>query len=144
MTISDVRLAEESDLRDIDALLCSAQKEIGLRESFCAPEKRGERLAWLCKLHRNDFLWVVRDDESLVGALILYKDRLGDMWVSYIVVAERMRGRGQIGPRLLQKAQTLSGFLKAEARNEYSRRLLEKHGFRWAGELSVLTWTVDD
>ncbi|MEJ0093093.1 MAG: hypothetical protein WDN46_06595 [Methylocella sp.] len=55
--------------------------------------------------------------------------------MQYIVSARRWRGERIIGPALVKKAKTLSqiGFLKAEARNDHSERLLQKLGFESEG-----------
>ena|SRR5271169_761520 len=126
-------LAKEHDLQDVDALLCSAQAAIALSENFCASEKRPKRLEWLRAKLEYDLLWIIRDGGGLTGALILEQDLLARVaGIAYIVVAERMRGQRKIGPRLVHKAQTLAnaGFLKAEVRNDNSRRLLERCGFQ--------------
>jgi RimJ/RimL family protein N-acetyltransferase len=139
MSIQVTLLAKECDIQDIDTLLCSAQEAIGLKQTFCSSENRPKRLEWLEAKLKYDLLWVIRDGSGLVGVLILEQDPLARVdGIAYIVVAERMRRQRKIGPRLVQKAQTLAngGFLKAEARNDNSRRLLEKCGFQWEQECS--------
>ena len=147
MSTQEICLSTEHDFQDIDTLLCSAQEL--LSQSFCASEKRSKRLEWLQEKLAHNLLWVVRDDDGLAGVLILEQDFFERiMGIAYIVVTERMRGKKKIGPRLVQKAQTLAntGFLRAEARNDYSRRLLEKCGFQAGHECSssghpILIWS---
>lgn len=149
MSTQEPWLAKESDIQDIDTLLCSAQAPIGLSQTFCASEARPKRLEWFQAILAHDLLWIIRDDVGLAGVLILEQDLLARVvGIAYIVVAERMRGQREIGPRLVQKAQTLSntGFLRAEARNCHSRRLLEKCGFQAGQECSssghpILIWS---
>lgn len=148
MNTQEILLAKESDIQDIDTLLCSAQEAIGLSQTFCANETRPKRLEWFQEKLADNLLWVIRDDSGLTGLLILEQDPLARVvGIAYIVVAERMRGQREIGPRLVHKAQTLTngGFLKAEARNANSRRLLEKCGFRLERHCSsghpILIWS---
>jgi ribosomal protein S18 acetylase RimI-like enzyme len=148
MNIQEARLALESDLHDIDALLCSAQEPIGLSDNFCASERRPERLKWLNQGLADNLLWVIRDHDGLAGVLILWQDldkRV--VGIAYIVVAERMRGRRVVGPKLVERAKAVAhaGRLEAEARNDNSRRMLEKLGFQWRQECSpsghqILVW----
>jgi ribosomal protein S18 acetylase RimI-like enzyme len=140
-------LADACEVPDIDALLCSAQTQIGLKPEFCAIEKRPERLDWLHKKLSQNLLWVIRDASELAGMMILEQDDFERInGIAYIVVAERMRGRGNIGPRLIHKAKTVAVSLRAEARNDHSRRLLENCGFREQEERSpsghpILNWS---
>jgi N-acetylglutamate synthase-like GNAT family acetyltransferase len=119
------RRAEEHDVEDIDTLLCSARGAIRLSETLCAIENRPKRLEWFEEKLAHDLLWVIRDHKGLAGMLILSEDSSGRVaGIEYIVVAERMRGQHEIGPRLVRKAQTLASTLRAEERNGYSRKLL--------------------
>ena len=146
-SIQESCLADVCDVPDIDTLLCSAQTQIGLKPTFCAIEKRPERLDLLHKKLAQNLLWVIRDGSELAGMMILEQDdseRING--IAYIVVAERMRGRGDIGPKLIYRAKTLTNSLRAEARNDRSRRLLEKCGFREQEERSfsghpILKWS---
>jgi ribosomal protein S18 acetylase RimI-like enzyme len=132
-------LAEESDIHDIDTLLCSAREEIGLSTTFCANESCLKRRDWFRQKLKYRLLWLIRDAQSLVGVLVLEQDPFERIvGIAYVVVAERMRGRREIGPKLVRKAQALAyAHLKAEARNANSRRLLESCGFRWEEERST-------
>jgi hypothetical protein len=142
-------LAEERNIEEMDSLLCSAQAPISLSEQFCTDESRPGRLIWFQGKVAHELLWVIRDDNGLAGLLILEQDLFARVvGIEYIVVAERMRGRKEIGPRLVQRAQTLerTDSLKAEARNRHSCRLLKKCGFLWENECSsagypILRWS---
>ncbi len=137
--------AKERDVQDIEALLCSAQAQIGLSQTFCGIEKRPKRLEWFQEKLAHNLLWVIRDRDGLAGSLILKQDSSAQIvGIDYVVVAERMRGKKEIGPRLVQKAQTLASTLKAEARNSYSRKLLENCGFQGDPWLPYLTWSRSD
>jgi N-acetylglutamate synthase-like GNAT family acetyltransferase len=145
MITQEPRPAEERDVQDIDALLCSAQEPICLSEAFCAIENRPRRLERLQEKLAHDLLWVIRDRDGLAGLMILEQDSSGQVaGIEYIVVAERMRKQHEIGPRLVLKAQALAGTLTAEERNGNSRKLLEKCGFRGKPWLPYLTWSRAD
>jgi N-acetylglutamate synthase-like GNAT family acetyltransferase len=140
-------LAEVCEVPDIDALLCSAQEQIGLNPDSCAIENRPKRLDRLREKLTQELLWVVRDGDGLAGIMILEQDLFGRIEeIAYIVVAERMHGHGKIGPALVQKAKTLVSSLRAEARNDDSRRWFENCGFRQQEERSrwghpILNWS---
>jgi hypothetical protein len=147
MSTLEPLLAKERDIQDIDTLLCSAQKPIGLSQNFCASENRPKRLGWFREKLAHNLLWVIRDRDGLAGVLILEQDLCAQVvGIAYIAVAERMRGQKKIGPMLVQKAQTLAstGFLRAEARNDYCRRLLESCGFQGEQWLPYLIWSQSD
>ena len=113
MSTQEICLSTEHDLQDIDTLLCSAHEL--LSQSFRASEKRLKRLEWLQEKLAHNLLWVIRDDDGLAGVLILEQDCFERVkGIAYIIVTERMRGKKTIGPRLVQKAQTLAstGFLE--------------------------------
>lgn len=148
MSTQETFLAEEHDIEDVDALLCSAQEPIGLSGKFCASENRSKRVEWFQEKITYNLLWVIRDGAGLAGVLILEQDEMERIvGIAYIVVVERLRGKRTIGPRLVQKAQTLaSGSLKAEARNDNSQQLLERCGFQVQQERSctghpILIWS---
>ena len=113
----------------------------------CAIENCPKRLDRLREKLTQELLWVVRDGDGLAGIMILEQDLFGRIEeIAYIVVAERMRGHVKFGPALVQKAKTLASSLRAEARNDDSRRLLENCGFRQQEERSrsghpILNWS---
>jgi N-acetylglutamate synthase-like GNAT family acetyltransferase len=149
MRTREILRAKESDIQDIDTLLCSAQEPIGLSQIFCSSEKRPKRLEWIQEKLTHKLLWIIRDGDGLGGVLILEQDlKERIVGIAYIVVAERMRGQKNIGPKLVEKAQTLAniGPLRAEARNDYSRRLLVRCGFQATQDASssghpILVWS---
>src|SRR5208282_1163117 len=101
MNTKEPRLATEHDMIEIDALLCSAQEPIGLSQNFCASDNRMKRRYWLNEKRGYNLLWVIRDGDGLAGVLILEQDLLERViGIAYIVVAERLRGRKEIGPTL--------------------------------------------
>jgi hypothetical protein len=140
--------AAAADIPEIDSLLCSAQEPIGLKSEFCADENRLARLNWLEEKLKHKLLHVICDQEGIAGALILNQDPMCAISdIGYIVVAERKRGCREIGPSLVKCAQLLAngGPLKAEARNDHSRHLLEQFGFLDSDEVSstghpILVW----
>jgi ribosomal protein S18 acetylase RimI-like enzyme len=112
------------------------------KENLCRPENRPKILGWMkgeCDAQR---IWTLTDGSTLQGMLILKASLLG---ILYVVVAERFRGRG-VGPALVRHVQSLGlGSLDAEARNDHSRRMLERCGFRPTGDSSpsghpILLW----
>jgi|GEM_PF-6667468 len=74
MNTQEPGLAKERDIQDIDTLLCSAQKPIGLSQNFCASENRPKRLGWFREKLGHNLLWVSRDRDGLAGVLILEQD----------------------------------------------------------------------
>jgi GNAT superfamily N-acetyltransferase len=123
-------------------LLCTASREIGLKEDLCRPENIVPLLSWMkaeCDAQR---VWTLTDGSALQGMLILKENLSG---ILYVVVAERFRGRG-VGPALISHVQSLAvGSLDAEARNDRSRRMLKHCGFYPTGDFSfsghpILLW----
>jgi ribosomal protein S18 acetylase RimI-like enzyme len=146
-----VRKATDIDIPDIDALFCSEADSIGLTADFCADENRERRVTeYLGSRCESGSIWVVRDGEFLAGFMIMDRDLFGHfMGICYLVVARHVQGSRTVGPALVQKAQAMAGELAAEARNERSKRLLEKAGFGETGESSPsghpkLRWVADD
>ena len=135
------KLATENVAAELIALLCSAAREIGLKEHVSIPANRPELLKWMkaqCEARR---VWTLADGSTLQGMLILKENGAG---ILYVVVAESFRGRG-LGTTLTRHVQSLDiESLSAEARNDRSRRMLERCGFRLTGEVSsghpMLLW----
>jgi hypothetical protein len=127
------KLATEDAAAELIALLCSASREIGLKEHVCSPVKRPELLKWMkaqCEARR---VWTLAEGSTLQGMLILNENAAG---ILYVVVTESFWGRG-IGTTLTRHVQSLDiGSLSAEARNDRSRRMLERCGFHLTGEVS--------
>jgi ribosomal protein S18 acetylase RimI-like enzyme len=121
------KLATQDAAAELVAMLCSASREIGLKEHVCGPDKQPELLKWMkdqCEARR---VWVLSDGAALLGMLILKENVAG---ILYLVVAESFRGRG-LGPALVRHIQSLGAeSLSAEARNDRARRMLERCGFR--------------
>jgi hypothetical protein len=131
MSTEEPCLAVESDIERIDALLYSAEKELSLPPAFFCGDNNPQRLRWLQEKIRDGLIWVIRDQYGLAGVLILTQ-KPEFLWLHYMVVAERLRGKHLIGPSLIEKAKTLDCHLglKAEATNRHSRRLVEQCGFK--------------
>jgi ribosomal protein S18 acetylase RimI-like enzyme len=133
------KLATNDDAAELVDLLCSASREIGLREHVCSAEYRPELLRWMKEKCDAQRVWKLTDSLVLQGMLIL-----NEKSILYVVVAESFRNRG-VGSALLRHIQSLLRRpLNAEARNDHSRRMLERCGFRPTGELSsgcpILLW----
>jgi GNAT superfamily N-acetyltransferase len=143
LTASELpKLATQDDAAQLVALLCSAQREIGLKEHVCSPNNHSAYLKWMkdeCGARR---VWTLAEGAILVGMVILKENAAG---LLYVVVAESFRGRG-LGPVLIRHIQSLGDeSLSAEARNEGSRRMLERCAFRATNEVSpsghpILLW----
>lgn len=106
------KLASQDAAAQLVALLCSASREIGLKEHVCSPSKRPELLKWMknqCKARR---VWTLAEGATLVGMLILKENAAG---ILYVVVAESFRRRG-LGPALIRHIQSL-------VRSRFLRRL---------------------
>jgi hypothetical protein len=108
MSTLEPLLAKERDIQDIDTLLCSAQKPIGLSQNFCASENRPKRLGWFREKLAHNLLWVIRDRDGLAGVLILEQDLCAQVvGIAYIAVAERMRDRRKLGQCWCKKLKHL-------------------------------------
>ncbi len=133
-------LASQDDADRLVGLLCSAALQIGLKEHVCSPENLPRLVNWMreqCQAHRA---WMVCEDGALLGMLILNENKDG---ILYVVVAKSARRRG-VGSILIRHVQS-RGSLYAEARNEPSRRMLQRCGFQDTGEVSpsghpILSW----
>jgi hypothetical protein len=131
MSTEEPCLAVESDIERIDALLYSAEKELCLPPVFFCGDNNPQRLRWLKEKIRDGLIRVIREQYGLAGVLILTQ-KPEFLWLHYMAVAERLRGKHIIGPSFIEKAKTLDcrWGLKAEVSNQYSRRLVEKCGFK--------------
>lgn len=71
--------------------------------------------------------------------LILAHDYRCSVSISYVVVAQHFRGQKTIGHTLVRHIQSQADIVSicAEARNEYSERMLINCGFHRSGEDSV-------
>jgi GNAT superfamily N-acetyltransferase len=133
-------LASQDDADRLVGLLCSAALQIGLREHVCSPEYLPELVNWMrkqCQAHRA---WMVCEDGALLGMLILNENEDG---ILYVVVVKSARRRG-VGSILIRHVQSRASSLRAEARNEPSRRMLQQCGFQDTDEESqghpILSW----
>jgi hypothetical protein len=77
------KLATEDAAAELVALLCSAPREVGLKEHVCSPANRPELLKWMkaqCEARR---VWTLAEGSTLLGMLILKENG-----ILYVVVAE--------------------------------------------------------
>jgi hypothetical protein len=78
LTASELpKLATQEDAAQLVALLCSARREIGLKEHVCNPNNRSAYLKWMkgeCAAQR---VWTLAEGAILVGMLILEKNAAG-------------------------------------------------------------------
>lgn len=121
-------LASQTDADQLVTLLCSASSEIKLKQSVCSPDKRPALLDWMKRQCNARRVWMLTEAAS-VRAMLILEESL----ILYVVVAEPHQG---LGSALIHHVQTFSNALRAEARNDDSRRLLERCGFRDSGERS--------
>jgi ribosomal protein S18 acetylase RimI-like enzyme len=133
-------LASDDDAERLMRLLCSASQEIGLSEGVCSPEKLPQYVNWMRKECQARRVWMLCEDGALLGMLIL--DENEDR-ILYVVVANDARRRG-LGSILIRHVQSRAS-LCAEARNEPSRRMLQRCGFQDTGKVSpsghpILSW----
>ena len=133
-------LASQDDANRLVDLLCSDALQIGLKEHVCSPENLPGLVNWMrkqCQAHRA---WMVCEDGALLGMLILKENEDG---ILYVVVAKSARRRG-LGSILIRHVQSRVSSLCAEARNEPSRLMLQRCGFRDTGDTSqgypILSW----
>jgi RimJ/RimL family protein N-acetyltransferase len=129
--IKEPCLALERDVERLDDLWMSGKEEIKLSAALTARDRTQWRIDWLGKKLERELIWIIRDHYGLAGMLVLDPDPAPLLWMEYIVAAKRWRGEKVIGPALIAKAKSLSkmGLLAAEARNDHSRKLLERLGF---------------
>ena len=134
-------LASQDDADRLVDLLCSARLEIGLKEHVCSPEDLPRLVNWMRKQCQARRAWMVCEDGALLGMLIFDendKDR-----ILYVAVAKSARRRG-VGSILIRHVQSRVSSLCAEARNEPSRLMLQRCGFRDTGDTSqgypILSW----
>ena len=125
------RLAREDEAAALIPLFCSGAEGIGLKAHVCSSEKRPELLTWLRQQCNKNLVRVITDNETPVGMLVLDSSRARNR-ILYIVVDCRFRGKKTIGPALVRHLQSQPGIdsLRAEARNEYSKRMFIRCGFR--------------
>ena len=133
-------LASQDDANRLVDLLCSDALQISLKEHVCTPENLPQLVNWMrkqCQAHRA---WMVCEDGALLGMLILKENEDG---ILYVVVAKSARRRG-LGSILIRHVQSRVSSLCAEARNEPSRLMLQRCGFRDTGDTSqgypILSW----
>jgi ribosomal protein S18 acetylase RimI-like enzyme len=134
-------LASHDDADRLVGLLCSAALQIGLKEHVCTPENLPRLVNWMreqCQAHRA---WMVCEDGALLGMLIF--DENDEDRILYVAVAKSARRRG-LGSILIRHVQSRVSSLCAEARNEPSRLMLQRCGFRDTGDTSqgypILSW----
>jgi GNAT superfamily N-acetyltransferase len=125
-------------------LWCSASAEIGLRDNISIPSNRQKYVDWMKTCCDDSLVWAICDNDTLMALAIVDAKKVA---LDYIVVAENARRQGY-GSILIKHVQELStvSILGAEARNDNSKRLLEKCGFTASGDFSpsnhpILTWT---
>lgn len=123
--------AKRKDAATLLDLLCSARVEIELASRVCDEAHRDEYVAWAAKKCVRGSVLVASIAGKIVGFLMFD----GIQVIEYVVIDKRLRRRG-IGGELIRKFLTEFGhaYLKAEARNQDSRRLLERYGFVHEGE----------
>ena len=133
-------LASQDDANRLVDLLCSDALQIGLKAHVCTPGNLPRLVKWMrkqCQAHRA---WMVCEDGALLGMLILKENEDG---ILYVVVAKSARRRG-LGSILIRHVQSRVSSLCAEARNEPSRLMLQRCGFRDTGDTSqgypILSW----
>jgi hypothetical protein len=139
------RLAREDEAETLIPLFCSGGEEIGLKAHVCSSEKRPELLKWLKQQCNKSLVRVITDNGTPVGMLVLDSSRAWNV-ILYIVVDRRLRGKKTIGPALVRDLQSQPDIasLRAEARNEHSKRLFARCGF-WQHDESdrghpIMTW----
>jgi hypothetical protein len=143
MTLQWARWDDASALVD---LWCSARDEIGLAPHVCNEPNRIQNLKWMEKHCLHKCVLIAKIDDALIGFLMFD----GTKTISYVVVSLLQRGKG-VGPLLVREFLRSDNYqeLKAEARNERSRRMLERCGFIHEGDYDltkkypILVWRSD-
>jgi GNAT superfamily N-acetyltransferase len=112
-------------------LLCSARVEINLAPRVCDEAHRDEYTSWMEKKCVHEWVLAASVASDIVGFLMFD----GIQVIEYVVVDKLYRRKG-IGEGLVRQflAEFNHSYLKAEARNPDSRRLLERSGFTHEGE----------
>jgi len=144
-TINAPRLAGREEAEQLFDLLCAARCEIGLAERVCDPAYRAKYVNEFQRYCDEKYLWVVGPAAGIKAMLVL-KPCPWDTWEVFYVVVSKQERRCGVGSALVRHVQTLEGMveLRAEARNEGSRRMLEGCGFVTTGEVKggfpILEW----
>jgi GNAT superfamily N-acetyltransferase len=142
MTAIGIDWANAEDASVLLDLLCTARQEIGLADHVCDEAYRAQYLDWMRgQCEKNRILIATSAFKEIIGVLVFD----GIQVFSYVVVSARHRGKG-IGPYLVSSFIASDNYpeLRAEARNAWSRRMLEKCSFvhedDYNGDFPVLVW----
>ena len=126
-------------------LLCSARDDIKLADRVCDPANWSAYLDYWRGACAAGRVRTVTNGSTLLGMVVLHPHHGSMMEILYVVVAKVAQGQG-IGPLLIRHVQSLDGVaaFRAEARNDRSRRMLERCGFAMTGEANgeypILVW----
>ena len=144
MAISSPRRAIEDDAAALIPLFCSGQEGIHLKSHVCSPERYPDLLRWMKQKCASSLVWTINEESYPIGMLVL--DGRVRVMIQYVVVAKNFRGKRMIGPALVTHVQSLDDIvsLRAEARNDYSERMLMNCGFHRTDEsvcgYPILSW----
>jgi GNAT superfamily N-acetyltransferase len=112
--------AGKADGPAVFELLWAARDEIPLSPTFCSDQNM-EWISWHCDEGR---VWVVKENDTIVGAALLDGDQL-----SYLVVSASHRRKG-IGRSLLREAKCEGLWAKVNPANAPMIQFLEGEGFQ--------------
>jgi ribosomal protein S18 acetylase RimI-like enzyme len=113
-------IAQARDGLAVFELLWAARDEIPLKPSF----NHDQNEKWITKRCDEGYVWVIKNGDTIVGALVL-----GEGEVFYLVVSASHRGQG-IGRSLLQEVKRPGRWLRIAPGNAAMIKLVESEGFR--------------
>jgi GNAT superfamily N-acetyltransferase len=112
--------AQKADGPAVFELLCAARDEIPLHQTFYSDQCK----EWISQCCGERRVWVVKEGNTIVGAMILDGDQL-----LYFVVSASHRRKG-IGRRLLGEAKCEGLWAKVNSANATMIKFLESEGFQ--------------
>jgi ribosomal protein S18 acetylase RimI-like enzyme len=131
MKINAPRVAAEGDAEALIPLFCSGADGLFLDAHVCTPKNRESLIQGMRAKCAAGLVWIVDNGSTKAGMLILDRFNPFRPDILVVVIAEALRGKG-IGPKLVHHIQAMPTVdrLRAEVRNDYSKRMLKKCGFR--------------
>jgi ribosomal protein S18 acetylase RimI-like enzyme len=133
------RLAKKTDAPALAALFCSGERELNLKPSVCSPENRQNLIQLFVEKCSSRKVRIVSNGPILVGMLMIGARKNGVTAIDYVVVDQEFRRKG-VGPILIRhfiRSRKAIISLRAEAINEYSKRMLMRCGFQTDGKQSL-------
>jgi len=120
MTTTTPRKAQKADGPAVFELLWAARDKIPLKPIFDQDQNK----EWVSKLCGEGDVWVVKEANTIIGAMVLTHNE-----VLYLVVSASHRRQG-IGGKLLREAKCQGRWVRVTPANTAMIQLLESEGFQ--------------